>query len=166
MCVLTHIKTILPKMSLMNLLHSTEDIWTTHPSCQVKYLYVIDHSLPHNAPWWEVDIRVRLLASNHDALWDMRKKPSFTSSTFYFVMQLIAYFTLELFGKFPGLPGLFTSAVFSGALRYDKSIIWLMIFIDKWNQVQNMKQNEGNECVWPKDITDNFPEPNRKRAVA
>ncbi|XP_072046244.1 uncharacterized protein [Amphiura filiformis] len=30
--------------------------------------------------------------------------------------QLIAYFTLELFGKFPGLPGLFTSAVFSGAL--------------------------------------------------
>ncbi|XP_072046249.1 sodium-coupled monocarboxylate transporter 1-like [Amphiura filiformis] len=30
--------------------------------------------------------------------------------------QLIAYFTLDLFGDYPGLPGLFTSAVFSGAL--------------------------------------------------
>ncbi|XP_072028255.1 sodium-coupled monocarboxylate transporter 1-like [Amphiura filiformis] len=30
--------------------------------------------------------------------------------------QLMPYFTLDLFGDFPGLPGLFTSAVFSGAL--------------------------------------------------
>ncbi len=35
------------------------------------------------------------------------------------LFQLIPYFLMDVFGSYPGIPGLFVAAIFSAALRYN-----------------------------------------------
>ncbi|XP_072046245.1 sodium-coupled monocarboxylate transporter 1-like [Amphiura filiformis] len=63
--------------------------------------------------------------------------------------QLIAYFTLDLFRDFPGLPGLFTSAVFSGALSTVSSGLNALAAVTTEDFVKSIWKNlSENRMTW------------------
>lgn len=41
--------------------------------------------------------------------------------------QLLPYFVMKITSHIPALPGIFVSGVFSAALRYEKSFVFLII---------------------------------------